>query len=84
LSPALRRLARVQIDTISCDETLGRLDPSTRVLPPWPVLQQLRDAGRGAAEGFLARTMRPYARPDLDAAPRRSRLSLKVARPRPG
>jgi NTE family protein len=69
LSPALRRLARVQIDTISCDETLGRLDPSTRVLPQWPVLQQLRDAGRDAAEGFLARAMRPYARPDLDAAP---------------
>jgi NTE family protein len=69
LSPALRRLARIQIDTISCDETLGRLDPSTRVLPQWPVLQQLRDAGRDAAEGFLARAMRPYARPDLDAAP---------------
>ncbi len=69
LSPALRRLARVQVDTISCDEAIGRLPPSTRLVPRWPVLEQLRDLGRTAADRFLARATRPEPRSRLDLAP---------------
>jgi NTE family protein len=59
LSPALRRLRRVRLQTISGDEALGRLPPSSRIFPDWPMLEGLRDAGRAAADDFLARFPSP-------------------------
>jgi NTE family protein len=66
LSPGLRRLARVRVATISDDATIGELPPATRLQPHWPVLARLRDAGRTAAERFLAR-LDPAAAADAEA-----------------
>lgn len=54
LDRRLRRLARQRLWIIDGDDHLSTLSPATRLHPDWPLLQQLRDAGRVAAEAWLA------------------------------
>lgn len=51
--PKLRRLARLDLQIIDGDETLGSLDPVTKMVPTEPLVQMLRLEGRRAAEGWL-------------------------------
>ena len=53
LDPETRRLARIRLHIVDGDETLAALHPETKILPHWPMLVQLRDAGRAAAEAWI-------------------------------
>jgi NTE family protein len=50
------KYARMLIHSISDDVQMGKLGVSTKLNPDWDFLCQLRDAGRAAAKGWLART----------------------------
>jgi NTE family protein len=67
LQPRLRHLAGLDLQIIDGDETLARLNPSTRVSPDRRLLEHLRDEGRAAADIWLS----GWAGPDegRDAAP---------------
>jgi NTE family protein len=53
IQPRLRRLARLEVETIDGDETLAHLDPITRVVPEASLLEHLRAEGRAAADVWL-------------------------------
>jgi NTE family protein len=54
-SARLRRLRRLEVETIADDETLATLHPSTKIAPEMRLLEDLRDAGREAAGDWLRR-----------------------------
>ncbi|SNB62305.1 NTE family protein [Arboricoccus pini] len=54
LSRELRELRRNRITTINAGDSIRRLDPATRFVPDWSLVCNLRDAGRAAAEAWLA------------------------------
>ena len=60
LQPGQRHLAGLDLQIIDGDETLGRLDPSTRVSPDRRLLERLRDEGRAAAHTWLAGWAGPF------------------------
>ena len=80
LQPRLRRLAGLDLQIIDGDETLGRLDPSTRVSPDRRLLERLRDEGRAAAHTWLA----GWAGPDKARAAARPIPARLRLRPRHG
>jgi NTE family protein len=55
LSTRRRRLLRHRLHTIDGSAELSRLDPRTKVDPTWPLLLELRERGRMAAEAWLRR-----------------------------
>jgi NTE family protein len=76
LDAETRRLAATRLHIIDGDSALAPLHPETKVLPGWPLLEQLRDAGRDAAASWLGTGRQPlhdavphrrYARPILMA-----------------
>jgi NTE family protein len=54
LDARTRRLAATRLHVIDGDSALAALHPETKILPFWPLLAQLCDAGRNAAEAWLA------------------------------
>ena len=80
LQPRLRHLAGLDLQIIDGDETLGRLDPSTRVSPDRRLLERLRDEGRTAAHTWLA----GWAGPDKARAAARPIPARLRLRPRHG
>ena len=50
-----RRLARHRVHTIDGSAELARLDSATKADPTWPLLLELRERGRAAAETWLCR-----------------------------
>jgi NTE family protein len=54
LDAETRRLAATRLHVIDGDSVLAPLHPETKMLPGWPLLKRLREAGRAAAEAWLA------------------------------
>lgn len=54
LSREFRQLRRSRVTTINAGDSIRRLDPATRFVPEWSLVKSLRDAGRTAAEAWLA------------------------------
>jgi NTE family protein len=54
-SPAARRLARHRLHWIDGSPLLAELQPSTKLDPSWPLVENLRRLGRDAADDWLRR-----------------------------
>jgi NTE family protein len=53
ISRRRRRLVRHRLHAIDGSAELGKFDPRTKVEPTWPLLLELRERGRAAAEAWL-------------------------------
>jgi NTE family protein len=68
-SPAARRLARHRLHRIDGSPLLAELQPSTKLDPSWPLVENLRRLGRDAADDWLRRGA-VRRRPRLGRLPR--------------
>ncbi|HJQ56491.1 MAG TPA: patatin-like phospholipase family protein [Vineibacter sp.] len=69
LSPMARRLRRLRLHRIAAEDGVAQLDRSSPMNLDWPFLTRLRDAGRDAADDWLARSFSQVApTPALAAA----------------